>query len=448
MGLKLAIVGRPNVGKSTLFNKLIGRKLAIVDDQPGVTRDRRIHQGKLHDLSFEVIDTAGLEEGDAVTLPGKMRMQTKYAVDEADIILFVFDARQGIIPLDLTFASLLRKSGKPIILVANKAESQQADTGVHEAWQLGFGSPCAISAEHGLGFANLRDMVVEQAAQLGLELDSKIEPKQSDAVRIAIVGRPNVGKSTFINSLLGEERLLTGEQAGVTRDSISINWDWRGHQLEIFDTAGLRRRARVEEKLEKLSVADTLKSIRFAHVVVIMFDATAAFEKQDLHIVDLVIKEGRVPVIAFNKWDLVEEPQKILNKLYEKLAASLPQVKGLRAVPVCAFQARGIDKLLENAIEVYNIWNKRIATGPLNRWLESVLVRHAAPLVKGRRLKIKYITQVKARPPSFVLYCSREDGLPDSYLRYITNSLREQFALWGVPIRIAVRSSVNPYINK
>lgn len=448
MSLKLAIVGRPNVGKSTLFNRLVGRKLAIVDDQPGVTRDRRLHSARLHDLVFDVIDTAGLEEGEISSLPGKMRMQTKTAVDEADIVLFVFDARQGIIPQDLNFASLLRKSGKPIILVANKAESQQADIGLHEAWRLGFGAPCAISAEHALGLAELRDAIAVHTVALGLKAKQVTPRASSDALRIAIVGRPNVGKSTFINSLLGEERLLTGEQAGVTRDSISIDWVWRDQPVEVFDTAGMRRRSRVEEKLEKLSVADTLNSIRFAHVVIIMFDATAAFEKQDLHIVDLVIKEGRVPIIAFNKWDLVEEQQMVLNKLYEKVATLLPQVKGLRALPVCAFQARGIDKLMENVFEVYKIWNKRITTGLLNRWLEVVLARHSPPLVKGRRVKLKYIMQVKARPPSFVIYGSREDGVPESYLRYLTNSLREQFSFWGVPLRISLRASENPYVNK
>lgn len=462
MCCKIAIVGRPNVGKSTLFNRLVGRKIAIVDDRPGVTRDRRMHEARLYDLNFQVIDTAGLEEGKQETLGGRMRAQTSLAVDEADIVLFVFDAIAGITALDEKFAMLLRKSGKPIILVANKSESKRSNLGFHEAWSLGFGEPCAISSEHGMGMSDLRDAISNamdkvsispiKDISIGENTNSEQEQEESEPLRIAIVGRPNVGKSTFINSILGEDRLLTGDEAGLTRDSISIDWEWRGRKIKLFDTAGLRRRSRVNDKVEKLSVAETFRAIKFSQIVVIMFDATASFEKQDLHIVDLVIKEGRAPVIAFNKWDLVENPQATLHKLYEKLARLLPQVKGLRAVPISALQTNNakmvtsLDKLMENVVDVYEMWNKRIPTALLNKWLASAVARHPAPIIGQRRLKIKYATQVKSRPPTFVLYSSKVDGeLPLSYSRYIINSLRVNFDIWGVPVRIFTRASKNPY---
>ncbi|EJF87509.1 GTPase Der [Bartonella vinsonii subsp. arupensis OK-94-513] len=467
MSLTIAIVGRPNVGKSTLFNRLVGQKLALVDDKPGVTRDRRIHAAKLQDLRFDVIDTAGLEEAGDHTLEGRMRSHTKAAIEEADLILFVFDAKSGITPSDLNFASLVRKSGKPIVLVANKSESKAATGGEYEAWSLGLGEPCPISAEHGLGLTDLRDAIVDaigtqrafesnkeeenisiQPASVGDDvgdLEEGLVYDESKPIRIAIAGRPNTGKSTLINSMLKQDRLLTGPEAGLTRDSISVDWEWRGRHIKLFDTAGLRRKSKIQEKLEKLSVADTLRAIRFAEVVVIVFDATAPFEKQDLQIADLVICEGRVPLIAFNKWDLIENSQVTLIDLHEKCSRLLPQVRGLRAVPLSGQYGQGIDKLMENIMMMHRVWNRRISTGKLNRWLETVVAHHPPPAVSGRRLKVKYITQIKTRPPGFVISCSRPQVMPQSYLRYLSNGLRDAFDMPGVPIRISLRTSDNPF---
>ncbi|WP_336278933.1 ribosome biogenesis GTPase Der [Bartonella sp. CB175] len=469
MSLTIAIVGRPNVGKSTLFNRLVGQKLALVDNKPGVTRDRRIHAAKLQDLRFDVIDTAGLEEAGDETLEGRMRSHTKAAIDEADLILFMFDARVGITPSDLNFASLVRKSGKPIVLVANKSESKASIVGEYEAWSLGLGDPCSISAEHGLGLTDLRDAIMDavskdkvfeneneekhiivQSAYADKDIDNFEEEggaayDANKPIRIAIAGRPNTGKSTLINSMLGQDRLLTGPEAGLTRDSIAVDWEWCGRHIKLFDTAGLRRKSRVQEKLEKLSVADTLRAIRFAEVVVIVFDATAPFEKQDLQIADLVIREGRVPIIAFNKWDLVENRQTKLIDLHERCARLLPQVRGLRAIPLSGQYGQGIDKLMENVMLMHRVWNRRISTGKLNRWLEAVVAHHPAPTVSGRRLKVKYITQVKTRPPAFVISCSRPKAMPQSYLRYLSNGLRDTFDMLGIPIRISLRTSDNPF---
>ncbi|EJF90488.1 ribosome biogenesis GTPase Der [Bartonella tamiae] len=471
MSLTVAIIGRPNVGKSTLFNRLVGQRLALVDDTPGVTRDRRMHSARLQDLRFDVIDTAGLEDADDHSLEGRMRTQTKMAIEEADLILFVLDAKSGMTPNDLNFASLVRKSGKPIILVANKAEAKEATAGFYDAWSLGLGEPCPISAEHGLGMSDLRDAIVEavgedkafekeleeeririQPPSIGDDIDDPEaeEPAYDNTkpIRIAIAGRPNVGKSTLINTMVGQDRLLTGPEAGVTRDSISVDWEWRGRKVKLFDTAGLRRKAKVQGKLEKLSVADTLRAIRFAEVVIIVFDATIPFEKQDLQIADLVIREGRAPIIAFNKWDLIEDRQQTLIDLHEKCARLLPQVRGLRALPLSGEHGQGIDRLMENIENVHKVWNRRISTGKLNRWLEGAVGRHPPPAVSGRRLKIKYMTQVKTRPPGFVISGSRPDAMPQSYLRYLTNALRDRFDMPGVPIRLSMRTSDNPFAGR
>lgn len=471
MSFTLAIVGRPNVGKSTLFNRLAGRKLALVDDTPGVTRDRRVHAGRLQDLRFDVIDTAGLEEADADTLEGRMRAQTEAGVEEADIVVFMTDARVGLMPDDRAFADVVRRKGKPVVLVANKSESRSAEAGAWEAWELGLGEPVSISAEHGQGMGELRDAIVAALGDraFATEAEEKVEPAfpgmpgddiedpdsenipEYDAtrpLRIAVVGRPNAGKSTLINALLGQERLLTGPEAGITRDSISVDWEWRGRRIKLFDTAGLRRKSRVQEKLEKLSVADALRAIRFAEVVVVVLDSTIPFEKQDLQIADLIIREGRAPVLAFNKWDLVEDSQAVLADLRERAERLLPQVRGLRTVTVSGETGRGLERLMEAVEDVHRVWNRRVSTGRLNRWLEGVLAHHPPPAVSGRRLKIRYMTQVKTRPPGFVLNCSQPQAMPQSYLRYLTNGIREAFDMPGVPIRMMPRASDNPYASK
>ncbi|MBX3529132.1 MAG: ribosome biogenesis GTPase Der [Rhizobiaceae bacterium] len=471
MAFRLAIVGRPNVGKSTLFNRLAGAKLALVDDTPGVTRDRRIHAAKLQDLRFEVIDTAGFEEAAPASLAARMRRQTETAIGEADIVVFMVDARAGILPDDRAFADVVRRSGKPVVLVANKSESRAAEAGAVEAWELGLGEPVAISSEHGLGLPDLRDAIVEALGKdralasdeefhgvthqplIGEDIadpDAEEQPAYdaTKPLRLAVVGRPNAGKSTLINALIGEERLLTGPEAGITRDSISVDWEWRGRQVRLFDTAGMRRRARVQEKLEKLSVSDGLRAMRFAEVVIVLLDATIPFEKQDLTIVDLIAREGRGLVLAFSKWDLIEHPQKTLADLREKTARLLPQVRGVQAVTVSAETGRGLDRLMDAVVKTHEVWNRRISTGRLNRWLEEALAQHPPPAVAGRRLKIKYMTQIKTRPPGFVLSCTRPDAVPDSYVRYLVNSLRDAFDLPGVPIRIALRAGDNPYAPK
>jgi GTP-binding protein len=469
MTFTVAIVGRPNVGKSTLFNRLVGKKLALVDDLPGVTRDRRPGDAKLVDLRFRIIDTAGLEEADEDSLQGRMRAQTEAAIDEADVSLFLVDAKNGLTPLDNTLAEMLRRRGKPVVLVANKSEARGSDAGFYDAYSLGLGEPCPISAEHGQGMIDLRDAIVaaigeekafgeDDVAETNVDVrpatdeveDEDYEPvyDETKPLRIAVVGRPNAGKSTLINRFLGEDRLLTGPEAGITRDSISVEWEWKGRTIKMFDTAGMRRRAKVVEKLEKLSVADALRAVRFAETVIIVFDATIPFEKQDLHIVDFVVREGRAAVLAFNKWDLIEDRQAVLADLREKTERLLPQVRGIRAVTVSGQTGEGLDRLMQAVVDTDKVWNKRISTAKLNRWLEFQTQGHPPPAVSGRRVKLKYMTQIKSRPPGFMISTSRPDALPESYTRYLINGLRQDFDLIGVPIRISYRGTVNPFEGK
>jgi GTPase len=460
MSFKLAIVGRPNVGKSTLFNRLVGKKLALVDDQPGVTRDRREGEAQLGDLIFTIIDTAGLEGGAAQTLVGRMRAQTEAAIADADAVLFLIDARTGLTPDDRHFAALLRRADKPLILIANKAEGRAGESGALEAYDLGLGQPVPLSAEHGEGLADLYDAIREalpDKTQPAPETDETAAPLQfgeeedgseldpTKPLRVAVVGRPNAGKSTLINRILGEERLLVGPEAGITRDSIGLEFEWRGRPIKLFDTAGLRKRARVEDKLEKLAAADALRSVRFAEVVVLLVDATIPFEKQDLSIADLAVKEGRALVIALSKWDVIEDRGARLSRLREDARRLLPQVRGAPVIAVAGATGEGVDRLMAAIVQVHEVWNKRIATGKLNRWLAATLAETPPPAVSGRRIKIRYMTQPKARPPHFVLFGNQLDDLPTSYERFVANGLREAFELPGVPIRISKRQGDNPY---
>ena len=440
MALKIAIVGRPNVGKSTLFNRLAGKKLAIVDDQPGVTRDRRFGVGRLGDLDLELIDTAGFEDVTDESLEARMRAQTELAVDEADVALFVVDAREGVTPADEIFADVLRRKGKPVVLAANKSESKASESGVLEAFGLGLGEPIPISAEHGEGMADLYAAIAAVAPEEGLEEELGEKP-----VRIAIVGRPNAGKSTLVNAIIGEDRLLTGPEAGITRDAIPVDWDWDGRSIRLVDTAGLRRKAKVQEKLEKLSTQDTIRAITFAEVVILVMDATHPFEVQDLQIADLVEREGRGLVFALAKWDLVEDPQARLAEFIEEAQRQLPQVRGAPIVALSAETGRGLDRLMPAVFKVHADWSTKVKTRDLNDWLQMAIQRHPPPAVNGRRIKPKYMAQTKARPPTFVLFASRADQLPDHYKRYLVNSIRESFELPGVPIRLSVRSNKNPY---
>ncbi|HJT07396.1 MAG TPA: ribosome biogenesis GTPase Der [Stellaceae bacterium] len=443
MALKVAIVGRPNVGKSTLFNRLVGQKLALVDDTPGVTRDRREGEAALGDLRFRVIDTAGLDRADDGSLGQRMQEQTARALADADVALFVVDARDGLTPLDRHFADLLRRGSAPVVLVANKSEGRAGGSGALEAFALGLGEPVAISAEHGDGMAELYAALApyaDQAAGDEGEVATTERPLQ-----LAIIGRPNVGKSTLVNRLVGEERLLTGPEAGITRDAITIQWDWQGRAVRLIDTAGLRRRPKVEEKLEKLSVADTLRAIRFAEVVVLVLDAAQMLEKQDLTIAHMVEEEGRALVLAVNKWDMVEDKSAALRKLKDRIEISLPQLHGVRFVLLSALTGTGMAKLMPAVMSTHAAWNRRISTPRLNRWLAAVQQRHPPPLVKGRRLKLRYMTQANIRPPTFALFAATPAALPDSYRRYLVNLMREDFDLPGVPIRMMLRKGENPY---
>ena len=463
MSFTLAIVGRPNVGKSTLFNRLVGKRLALVDDQPGVTRDLREGAARLGDLRFTVIDTAGLEEATDESLPGRMRKLTERAVDMADICLFLIDARVGVTPADEVLAEILRKRAAHVILGANKAEGNAAEAGVLEAYALGLGEPLRISAEHGEGMPDLyailqplADGFEERAEADAPEVEVDVGEDDPDAPRaitkskplqIAVVGRPNAGKSTLINKILGEDRLLTGPEAGITRDAISVQTEWDGTHMRIFDTAGMRKKAKVQEKLEKLSVSDGLRAVKFAEVVVVLLDAAIPFESQDLRIADLAEREGRAVVIAVNKWDAENEKQEKLRELKDEFERLLPQLRDASLVTVSAKTGRGLDRLQAAIVKAHDVWNRRVTTAQLNRWLGGMVEQHPPPAPQGKRIKLRYMTQAKTRPPGFVVMCSHPDKMPESYKRYLVNGLREDFDMPGTPIRLTLRGQgdKNPY---
>ncbi|ADG10782.1 ribosome biogenesis GTPase Der [Caulobacter segnis] len=444
MPLKLAIVGRPNVGKSTLFNRLAGKKLAIVDDQPGVTRDRRYADGRLGDLDLQLIDTAGFEDVADESLEARMRAQTELAIEEADLSLFIYDAREGVTPLDEVFATLLRRRGKPVIIAANKAEGKAGQSGIGEAYKLGLGEPIPISGEHGEGMAELYAAMLAAVPE---EMYSGDDEDEDKPIRLAIVGRPNAGKSTLINRLIGEQRLLTGPEAGITRDSISVDWVWGDKKVRLVDTAGLRKKAKVQEKLEKLSTQDTIRAITFAEVVVLVMDATHPFEIQDLQIADLTEREGRALVFVLAKWDLIEDQAGTLAAFREHAERMLPQVRGAPVVALSGETGSGVNKLMPAVLKIHKDWSTKVKTRDLNDWLQMAMQRHPPPAVSGRRVKPKYMAQTKARPPTFVLFSSRADQMPDHYRRYLINSLRESFDLPGVPLRITIKSGANPYAD-
>lgn len=457
---RFAIVGRPNVGKSTLFNRLVGKRLALVDDAPGVTRDRREGEARLGELEFIVIDTPGLEEANEDALEGRMRKQAERAVADATACLFLVDARAGVTPLDRSFARLLRASGKPVVLVANKAEGAAGEAGVLDAYSLGLGEPIEISAEHGEGLGELHAALAaffpdaDDDADAGPSVDDGEEAWDNPLkpLRVAIVGRPNAGKSTLVNRLVGEERMLTGPEAGITRDAISIEWTWKGENrdwpIKLFDTAGLRRKAKVQEKLERLSVADALRAIQFAEVVVLVIDAAIPFEKQDLQIADLVLREGRALVIAVNKWDAIEDKDAAAVRIKEAAREQLAQAPGAPLVFLSALTGRHVEKLMPAVVNVYVDWNARVKTHDLNEWLKMATERHPPPAARGRRMKLRYIAQTKTRPPTFVAQCTNASELPASYRRYLVNGIREAFAIQAAPIRLILRTPDNPYSDE
>ncbi len=464
MSFTLAIVGRPNVGKSTLFNRLVGKRLALVDDQPGVTRDLREGEGRLADLRFTVIDTAGLEEAEDDSLQGRMRRLTERAVDMADVCLFMIDARTGVTPTDEVFADILRKRADHVLLAANKGEGAAADAGVIEAYALGLGEPIRLSAEHGEGMTDLyaqlqplADRFAEEAVDQGPEVDVDVDadddedgprtPTVARPLQVAVVGRPNAGKSTLINRIVGEDRLLTGPEAGITRDAISLRTTWDGTPMRIFDTAGMRKRAKVQEKLEKLSVSDGLRAVKFAEVVVVLLDAAIPFEQQDLRIADLAEREGRAVVVAVNKWDVEDDKQAKLRDLKESFERLLPQLKGAPLVTVSAKTGRGLDRLHGAILRAHEVWNRRVPTAALNRWLSGMIEAHPPPAPQGKRIKLRYMTQAKTRPPAFVVMCSHPDKMPESYNRYLVNGLRLDFDMPGTPIRVYMRgqNAANPF---
>jgi len=471
----IAIVGRPNVGKSTLFNRLTGRRTALVSDMPGLTRDRREGVGDIGGHEMRLVDTAGLEEAAAGSIAQRMRAQTDSAISDADVVAFVFDARAGVTPTDKAFARIVRASGRPVVLVANKCEGKAGSEGFYEAYSLGLGEPVAISAEHGEG---LSDLEAELLAAVGLkpivtprrrrrgeepDLEEDATPlgETSDdgedseppydpgkPIRVAIVGRPNAGKSTLVNTILGEERMITGPEPGLTRDSISSDITWQDRPIRLFDTAGLRRKARIDELAEKLAASDAVRAIRFAEVVVLLVDPDRAFEQQDLTIGNMIIEEGRALVIAINKWDLVEDKEAVLKDLRETVAEKFAEAAGVAVVTISAASGRGVDRLMKAILDAHAIWARRVSTADINRWLRVATERHAPPQSKGRRIRIRYMTQSSARPPTFIAFCSQPGGIPASYLRYLTNSIREAFGMPGTPIRINLRKGANPYADK
>ncbi|MFZ5707177.1 MAG: ribosome biogenesis GTPase Der [Pseudomonadota bacterium] len=451
----VAIVGRPNVGKSTLFNRLVGKKLALVDDRPGVTRDRREGDASLLGMEFKIVDTAGFETDDPETLPGRMRAQTQAAVDEADVALFMIDARAGLTPLDEQIANWLRVSDTPVIVIANKAEGKAAEHGIYEAFGLGLGEPVPLSAEHGEGIVDLFDALRphverEDNDEFGVEEEESEDEEARGPLKLAIVGRPNAGKSTLINQILGEQRMITGPEAGITRDSIAIDWDWHApdgevRKIRLIDTAGMRKRAKVQDKLEKLSVADGLRAVDFAEVVVLLLDATLGLEAQDLRIADKVLQEGRALIIALSKWDVAVDPPSLFQGVRAALDEGLAQVKGLPLLTVSGATGRGVDQLLQVAHETREAWSMRVSTGRLNRWFEKAIEANPPPAPGGKRIKLRYLTQARTRPPSFILFGTRVDQLPESYRRYLVNGIRRELGFGAVPVRLTVRAPRNPF---
>ncbi|HEX3675834.1 MAG TPA: ribosome biogenesis GTPase Der [Sphingomicrobium sp.] len=440
----VAIVGRPNVGKSTLFNRLVGKRLALVDDLPGVTRDRREGEAKLLGLDFRVIDTAGFEDEDDQTLPGRMRRQTKAAVRDSDAALFLVDAREGVTPLDEEIGRWLRAEATPVILVANKAEGSASQSRLLEAFRLGLGEPVAISAEHGEGIADLFDAIRPHVEHERFKAE-EVDARRREALKLAIVGRPNAGKSTLVNKMVGEERMITGPEAGITRDSISIDWEWDGRPVRLVDTAGLRKRAKVDDKLERLSAADAKRAIDFAEVVVLLLDATRGLESQDLKIANQVIEEGRALIIAVNKWDIAENASALFNGIKGALGEGLAQLRDVPLLTVSARTGKGIETILKVAFELRDAWNRRVPTGELNRWFEEAVEANPPPAPRGKRIKLRYITQVKSRPPSFVVFGNRLEELPESYRRYLLNAMRRDLGLGPVPLRLDFRGRSNPF---